>query len=203
MSTKTRSTENDIEKRTRRACTESMTVVAHGGGIGMFDVFNADGERYVVDLAGEHGRCTCPDVEYNLEADERCKHARRVRLEFGLAPFEDVPRIRSEYSALTDVELARRRRGIDAEPEPEPGLITVSDAKPTRAVATDGGVVVSGPEPRGESVEDPPAHAARCRNPECEGLSAGDRPLLSFECWAEWAAFDESDYWFDDEGGAA
>lgn len=85
MSTKTPSTESGIEKqrRTRRACVESMTVVAHGDGIGMFDVYSGTNpEPYVVALAGEHDRCTCPDVQHNLEAGERCKHARHVRLEF-------------------------------------------------------------------------------------------------------------------------
>jgi hypothetical protein len=144
MSTYETPTENGIEKRTRRACVESMTVVPHDSGTGMFDVWTgACEEPYVVDLAGEHDRCTCPDVQHNLEDGERCKHSRRVRLEFGLAPFEDVPPVREETAALTDIELARRRRGIDVEPEPEP--ITVSDARPARAVrvATDGGAVVS------------------------------------------------------------
>lgn len=62
-------------------------------------------------------------------------------------PFEDGLRVRSEYSTLTDVERARRRRGIDVEPEPEPEPITVSGAKPVRAVATDGGVVAWEPKP--------------------------------------------------------
>jgi hypothetical protein len=127
-----------------------MTVVAHGDGTGMFHVYSGtNAEPYVVDLAGEHDRCTCPDVEHNLEAGERCKHARRVRLEFGLAPFENVSQVREEYAAAMDVELARRRRGIDAEPEP----ITISDAKPARAVATKGGVVVSKPRAPGSGAE--------------------------------------------------
>lgn len=148
----------DVEPRTRRACVESMTVVPHSDGTGMFDVYSGESaEPYVVDLAGEHDRCTCEDMEYNLEDGERCKHSRRVRMEFGLVPFEDVPPVRSEHSAPTDVELARKRRGLDAgvdvEPEPEPKPITVGDAKSARAVATDGGVVLE-PETRGESVED-------------------------------------------------
>lgn len=109
-----------------------MTVVPNSDGTGMFDVYSGEKpEPYVVDLVGEHDRCTCPDVQHNLEAykAERCKHSRRVRLEFGLAPFEDVPRVRSGHSRLTDVEFARRRRGIDAGPEPEREPITVDDAK--------------------------------------------------------------------------
>jgi hypothetical protein len=105
---------NGIEKRTRRACTESMPLVAHGEGTGMFDVYSGEnGEHYVVDLAGEHDRCTCPDVQHNLEAGERCKHARRVRLEFGLAPFENVPQVRDEHAAPMDVRNGRTRADFE------------------------------------------------------------------------------------------
>ena len=133
-----------VSPRTRRACEESMAVVAKGDATGMFDVYSG-GRVHVVDLGGDDDRCTCEDMEYNLTAGERCKHVRRVRLEFALPPFEEVPEgIRSEYAAPTDVELARRRRGIDVEPEPEPEPdapepITVGEAKPARRVATDGG----------------------------------------------------------------
>lgn len=58
--------------------------------------------------------------------------------------YTDVPQVRDEQAALTDVELSQHRRGIDVEPEPEPEPITVGDATPARAVrvATDGGIVV-------------------------------------------------------------
>jgi hypothetical protein len=161
MKTKTSGAENGIgvEPRTRRACVESMTVVPHGDATGMFDVYSGtNAEPYVVDLAGSDGdRCTCPDVQHTLETGERCKHARRVRLEFGLVPFADVPTgVRSAHGAPMDVELARRRLGIDTEPESKSDPITVDDAKPARAVriATDGGVVVSEPETRGSDGED-------------------------------------------------
>jgi hypothetical protein len=147
-----------------------MVVVPEGGDTGMFSVWTGDcdeedGQPYTVDLAGAHDRCDCPDQEYNLSDGERCKHSRRVRLEFALPPFDEVPAIRSEHAAPTDVELARRRRGIDVEPEePEPEVepvtVSVEDAKPERAVATDGGRVVepeSDPdrtvEPQGEGPE--------------------------------------------------
>jgi hypothetical protein len=139
-----------------------MVVHPRGDGTGLFEVWTGlcdedDGQPYVVDLAGEHDRCSCPDMEHNLEDGERCKHARRVRLEFGLPPFDEVPPIRSEHAAPMDVELARRRRGIDVVEEPvtatTPEPITVAEAKPERAVATDGGEVLE-PETQGESVED-------------------------------------------------
>jgi hypothetical protein len=97
-----------------------MVVVPEGDGTGLFEVWTGDCEEpYTVDLAGGHDRCSCPDMEFNLEDGQRCKHVRRVRMEFGLPPFEDVPSIRSEHAAPMDVELARQRRGIDVEPEPE------------------------------------------------------------------------------------
>jgi hypothetical protein len=154
-----------------------MVVVPMGDTSGMFEVWTGlcdedEGQPYVVDLGGEHDRCTCPDVEYNLEDGERCKHARRVRLEFGLPPFGDVPAIRSEHSAPMDVELARRRRrGIDVEPEPaEPEPITVGEAKPSRVVrvATDGGRVLEA-EPRGESPETALPEIAECVEPPEQG----------------------------------
>ena len=169
----------DVPARTRRACVESMVVHPHGSGSGMFDVYNAEGRRYVVDL--RDGVCECPDFEHR---EANCKHQRRVRLEFGLAPFEDVPAaIRDEHAALTDVELARKRRGIDVDPEP----ITVgADAsKPGRKVATDGGRVIA-PSPQNGSEET--THAPGCDNPECEGLDGdAERPLLSWECWEVWS----------------
>jgi hypothetical protein len=184
-----------VESRTRRACVEPMVVVPEGDGTGLFEVWTGtcdeeDGQPYVVDLGGAHDRCTCADVEYNLSDGERCKHSRRVRLEFALPPFGDVPQLRSEHSAPMDVELARRRRGIDdvEEPEPERAVepITVAEAKPERAVATDGGRVLA-PRGKGSEAEDTASHAEGCENPECEGFDADGRPLLSFECWERWS----------------
>lgn len=133
MSTETSETEERIDPRIRRACEESMTVVPHGEETGMFDVYSgANDEPYVVDLAGEHDRCTCPDMDYNLEKGEQCKHVQRVRIEFDLM---DVPGgVRSKHSAPTDVELARRRRGIDGEPES-----IINEERPAQVVMADGG----------------------------------------------------------------
>lgn len=171
MRTDTSETEERIEKRTRHACVESMTVHPHGSGSEMFDVYNADGKRYVVDL--RDGVCECPDYEHREPADG-CKHQRRVRLEFGIM---DVPAaIRDEHAALTDVELARRRRGIDVEPEPveEHEPITVSDAKPARRVATDGGQLLEAePQEDGET----------CDYPGCEHGLGKERPELCFPHW--------------------
>lgn len=64
-------------------------------------------------------------------------------------------------------------------------VVVAADAEPdARAVATDGGRVLE-PETGGSGGET--AHAPECENPECEGIDADGRPLLSFPCWNEWA----------------
>jgi hypothetical protein len=186
MSIKSSRTENgiDAEPRTRRACEEPMVVVPEGDGTGMFEVWTGtcddEEQPYIVDLGGAHDRCSCPDMEYNLEDGERCKHSRRCRLEFGLPPFGEVPAIRSEHAAPMDVELARCRRGIDdVDEEPAVEPITVAEAKPARQVATDGGQVVeSTPEPEpetgGSDVED-----GRPEDCDCGAWNEG----LELPCW--------------------
>lgn len=170
MSTTTPTTEESngtpaalaVEKRTRRACVESMVVHPHGGGSSMFDVYNVRGEMYTIDL--RDGVCSCLDY-VNREPSGGCKHIRRVRLEFTLPPFEVVPAaIRAEHTAPTDVELARGRR-IDTDPEPEseseqvaaaievnPDLGEIEQAARHAVMATDGGVsTVEPPESDGEN----------------------------------------------------
>lgn len=164
MSTTTPTTEESngtpaalaVEKRTRRACVESMVVHPHGGGSSMFDVYNVRGEMYTIDL--RDGVCSCPDY-VNREPSGGCKHIRRVRLEFALPPFEVVPAaIRAEHTAPTDVELARKRRRIDTDPEPEtePEQVEVEIGEVEQAarhavMATDGGVsTVEPPESGGD-----------------------------------------------------
>lgn len=59
----------------------------------------------------------------------------------------------------------------------------------TRAMA-DGGTAVLAPETRGASPEN--THVEGCDDHECEGIDGdADRPILSFECWSEWAAYSE------------
>ena len=61
----------DVEPRTERALTESMSVLPEGGEI--YTVVGENGGTYRVD--GREGRCTCPDAEYR---GATCKHQRRV-----------------------------------------------------------------------------------------------------------------------------
>lgn len=66
-----------------------------------------------------------------------------------------------------------------------------TDADDEAALATDGGAVVDA-SPQGEQAET--THAPGCDNPDCEGLDTdADRPLLSFECWDQWAAYNEDE----------
>ena len=70
----------EFGKRDVRALTEVMTALDSVGEVrgadGMFHVVSHSGKQYTVDARS--GACTCPDAEYNLGPDERCKHALRV-----------------------------------------------------------------------------------------------------------------------------
>mgnify|MGYP006291398095 CR=1 FL=1 len=78
----------DLSKRAVRALTEYMTVLPETGmardADGLFLVVSQSGSEYLVD--NREGRCNCPDAEYNLEPDERCKHERRVNYATGQTP---------------------------------------------------------------------------------------------------------------------
>jgi hypothetical protein len=65
-----------VEKRDVRAMCELLAVYEEETDL--FLVYSDDGTEYTVDA--ESGACTCPDAEYNLGPDEKCKHARRVDL---------------------------------------------------------------------------------------------------------------------------
>jgi hypothetical protein len=74
-------TENDdLGKRDCRALTEVMTALDDIGEVRgadeMYHVVSNSGKQYTVDARS--GACTCPDAEYNLGPNERCKHALRV-----------------------------------------------------------------------------------------------------------------------------
>lgn len=81
-----KATERSIERlddRDVRALTERMTVMPDVGDArgadDLFTVVSHSGNSYLVDV--RHGRCSCPDAEYNLPTDdgrERCKHVARA-----------------------------------------------------------------------------------------------------------------------------
>ena len=65
----------EVEKRTRRALEEPLSVLSVDGtpldetDTTIVSVVSHSGEQYTVDV--REGRCTCPDAEYNLDADEQ------------------------------------------------------------------------------------------------------------------------------------
>ena len=73
----------DVEKRTRRALEQPLSVLSVDGtpiddaDTTIVSVVSHSGEQYTVDV--RDGRCTCPDAEYNLDDDEACKHEIRAR----------------------------------------------------------------------------------------------------------------------------
>lgn len=160
--------EKRIDRRTIRAATQSMTVAPTGKG--RFDVYNVEGRRYGVSHVD--GTCSCPDFERRgASLPDGCKHIQRVEMEAGIREIPDLgPR-------RLDVEIARDSRERKAAP----------------VAMTDGGTATVEPETGGENDEDTHAHADGCDNPECEGYGADGRPLLSRECWAEWARYNESE----------
>ena len=133
-----KASEYGIAPRTARAamCALCVDEQATEEGSGEFIVHSASGDAHLVDLPAEH--CSCKDMEYNEPAGG-CYHLRRVRMALGIM---EVP---EELADDVDPCLRNSREKFGAEPEePEPEVepISVADAKPDRAVATDGGVVV-------------------------------------------------------------
>lgn len=205
MNTKHTNAVESIDKRTIRAATESMTIVALGRG--EYKVYSGTRKSYVVDLINE--TCECPDEEFNHPVDG-CKHRQRVCMELGQLPIPDLGR-------RTDVEIMVGAR-VGEEPvaiadggrakcvecggylpdEIEPGTGAYCPQCGHGQHITDGGAVVA-PEPQEET--DEATHAAGCSDAECEGLD-GDaaRPVLSFECWEQWAAYDEDQLIEDADG---
>lgn len=92
-----------IDKRTIKAATESMTIVALGRG--EYKVYSGVKNAYVVNVLAE--TCECADAEYNHPVDG-CKHRQRVEMEIGQREIPDLGR-------RTDVEIMT---GVNADEEP-------------------------------------------------------------------------------------
>lgn len=78
----------EVERRTRRALEECMTVLPnHGRADGAADLFVVIGEnengQYLVDARSQS--CECKDAKYR-DPDGGCKHLRRVRIAQGDTP---------------------------------------------------------------------------------------------------------------------
>lgn len=160
----------DLPKRTVRALTEYMTVLPKTGRAkdanGLFLVVSESGSEYLVD-SGE-SRCDCPDAEYNLEADEHCKHEQRVNYATGRTP---IP-------AWVDTEAI------------DPQLGEQTSTSPVRA-ATDGGSTAKDSEETLDSPEisrDEGAGVIEADREECPNGSqycdgSGDEVLPCFACY--------------------
>lgn len=148
----------DLPKRAVRALTEKMTVLPETGRVkgadDLYLVVSESGSEYLVDT--REGRCDCPDAEYNLEADERCKHERRVRYATGEMP---IP-------MWVDTDVIDPHLGIQT----TRSLVRAS---------TDGGIVGEKPEESFEASED----KRECVNGEewCPGPGADSLPC--FPCY--------------------
>jgi hypothetical protein len=109
----------DLPERAVRALTEKMTVLPDTGRVRNADdlylVVSGSGSEYLVDR--REGRCDCPDAQHNLDADEQCKHERRVAYATGETPIPE----------WTDTDAI----------DPQLGLQT---ARSPVYVATDGGL---------------------------------------------------------------
>jgi len=93
-------------KRDVAAAVEYLATAPHAPG--MVEVYNDDGDQYVVDVEG--GVCTCRDFQYRSEmlGEDGCKHLRRVRMERGERPLPPIPMTRIDpllLRARDDVEL--------------------------------------------------------------------------------------------------
>ena len=88
----------EVEPRTIRALTETLQVLPDTGRArgadGLYLVVSGSGNEYLVDL--REGRCSCPDAEYNLDPDERCKHWRKCAI------FEEQVQIEELREELDD-----------------------------------------------------------------------------------------------------
>ncbi|WP_135363432.1 hypothetical protein [Halosimplex halophilum] len=75
----------DATSRAVAALTDVVAVEREAPG--MVSVVSVSDE-YVVDVRGE--RCECPDMQYHLEGEGRCKHIHAARIATGVV---DVPGI--------------------------------------------------------------------------------------------------------------
>lgn len=123
-----------IDSRTVRALVEPLTVLSHDetpiddADTTIVTVTSASGSTYDVDVRGD-GRCTCPDAEYNLDDDERCKHQIRARVALG-----------------RDVVDADVLREVSVDPQ------LAAFAPGPRVATSDGGIIDAGDD--GEVIHD-------------------------------------------------
>ena len=96
-------------KRDVAAATEYLATAPHAPG--MVEIYNDDGDQYVVDLEG--GACSCKDWQYRSEmlGDDGCKHLRRAMMERGERALPPIPMSR------IDPLLLRARDELEVTPD--------------------------------------------------------------------------------------
>lgn len=163
------------DKAAKRAQSEEMEFDVPTAGVVVVTNVSHDSAHSVNVEDGVPVGCSCKADQYQPGA---CKH--RVACAINEPVLEAASRSGNGKRALAD-----------GGHEPERVTVEVG-TRGARAVATADGVEILPPETRDESEET--HHAPGCDNPRCEGIDAdADRPLLSMDCWHEWAAYDEEE----------
>ncbi|WP_251341972.1 hypothetical protein [Haloplanus halophilus] len=150
----------DLEKRTRRALEQYLTVLDDvdeaAGADDLYVVVSESGSQYCVDARG--GSCTCPDAEHR-DPDGGCKHVRRVAFATGadaIPAAADPDAVDDQLGAHVDGPVrwaCEHGRGFCAESAAaRDDAVRCSDceieaaATPTERVVPDGGIVEAGDE---------------------------------------------------------
>jgi hypothetical protein len=148
----------DLEKRTRRALEQYLTVLddvdAAAGADDLYVVVSESGSQYLVDARG--GSCTCPDAEHR-DPEGGCKHARRVAFATGaeaIPAAADPDAVDDQLGAHVDGvvrwECEHGREFCAEAPAAREDAVRCSDceieaaATPAERVVADGGVIEAG-----------------------------------------------------------
>jgi hypothetical protein len=148
----------DLEKRTRRALEQYLTVVDDvdeaAGADDLYVVVSESGSQYCVDARG--GSCTCPDAEHR-DPEGGCKHARRVAFATGadaIPAAADPDAVDEQLGAHVDGpvrwECEHGREFCAEAPAAREDAVRCSDceieaaATPAERVVADGGIIEAG-----------------------------------------------------------
>jgi len=135
---------DDIKPRLRRALEEPLSVVSIDGtpvdaDASIVSVESHSGESYTIDV--REGRCDCPDAQYNLDDDQRCKHQIRAKIALGRSPVPvratetvDVDAVLGAHTDATLQFLASDGGIIDGETGDEVSAETDTDSDPSSSM---------------------------------------------------------------------
>lgn len=148
----------DLEKRTRRALEQYLTVLddvdAAAGADDLYVVVSESGSQYCVDARG--GSCTCPDAEHR-DPDGGCKHVRRVAfatgadaIPAGADPGAVDDQLGAHVGGAVRWECEHGREFCAEAPAAREDAVRCSDceieaaATPAERVVADGGIIEAG-----------------------------------------------------------